>query len=329
MKKAEKLLLETLSENLGEYVSGQAIADKLGVSRTVVWTASKELKNRGFEIISNPRKGMCLTKMPDFLSENLIKKNLSPDTQWNYFTIDDEMSNTNDVAKSIIRDNQMPKTGNFAVLCTKQTAGRGRRGREFVSPPGGLYMTVGFIPNFNITDSQYITAMTAVAVSEAIDKVTSLETQIKWVNDIYYNSKKLCGISTEASISVENSELNYILIGIGINVAKFPDNFSDNIKKIAVSLEDLTGEIPDKNLLAAEVLNNLQTRLKTLETKDFLPKYRSRSCVLGKQIKVIKPSSPTPLPALALEIDDSAALLVQYPDGSTERLNFGEISLVL
>jgi BirA family biotin operon repressor/biotin-[acetyl-CoA-carboxylase] ligase len=193
MKKAEKLLFETLSENLGEYVSGQTIADKLGVSRTVVWTASNELKKRGFNIISNPKKGMCLTELPDFLSEQLIKKHLSPDTQWGYFVVEDEMTSTNDVARSIIRDKlQSPQNGSFAVFCIRQTAGRGRRGREFVSPPGGLYMTVGFVPEFNITDSQYITAMTAVAVSEAIDKVTSLKTQIIWVNDIYYDGKKLC-----------------------------------------------------------------------------------------------------------------------------------------
>jgi BirA family biotin operon repressor/biotin-[acetyl-CoA-carboxylase] ligase len=296
--------------NRNTYISGQELAAKAGVSRTVIWNVVKELQAEGVRISSSTKKGYKLESVGDKFSEALIAE--KTDKYWQKIVVADTVESTNDTARNLAVNDH----GTIAVIAGEQTSGRGRMRREFLSPKGGLYMSVAFRPNIDVSLVQLITACTAVAVCEAIDGVTGLSTQIKWVNDIFLNGKKLCGILTESVVSMENIEMNLIVVGMGINLDTAPVEGSIALNEVAKV---------DKNVLAAALLNSLEKNYKNISSKSFILEYQRRSCIIGKDLNVVKYNSSRP--AKALEIDDDAALIVQYTDGLKEILTSGEISL--
>ncbi|GHU55726.1 bifunctional ligase/repressor BirA [Clostridia bacterium] len=313
-------VFEELVKNRDRYMSGQHLAGTFNVSRTVIWNYIKELQAEGVSILTSTRKGYKIENIGSRLSSALIKEKTSD--FWGNIVVAECVESTNDTARELIKNADT----NIVVIANEQLAGRGRRGREFLSPKGGLYMSVAFRPNIDISFLQLITACTAVSVCEAVDAVVGTYTQIKWVNDIYLNNKKLCGILTESLISVENKDLNFLIVGIGINIEKMPETVPDEIREKTIALKDVDTEI-DRNILAAEILHKLEHHFKLISNKKFIGDYRSRSCVIGKNITVIKENSQ--MKAKALDIDDNGALIVQYPDGLKEVLNSGEVSLLI
>ena len=240
-------------------------------------------------------------------------------------------NNTNKAAEIIVyettdstnlRLKELAKNGNkckTVIIAENQTAGRGRLGRQFFSPSeSGIYMSLLLKPEAE-TDIGMITAHTAVAVCNAIEKACSFEKKlgIKWVNDIQKDEKKVCGILAEAGI--ENNEITYIIVGIGINVYSPKDGFPKDIENIATSL--LEEKEPNvRNKIIAEVINNFYAY-----SPDFTKEYRSRSTVLGKEINVLGKEKIKK--AVALDIDDRCNLKVQYENGEISLLSFGEISI--
>ena len=192
---------------------------------------------------------------------------------------------------------------------------------SFYSPGNsGLYMSIILRPKLSVEYSLMITSCVAVAVAEAIEKVTGLKTEIKWVNDIYVNGKKLCGILTEAAIDIENGGLDYAIPGIGVNVSN--DSFPKELENIATSIYLETGKIFSRSLLIAEILNCLEVRLEQITDKGFIDEYRRRSNLIGHRIS-IKKNDVTEY-AQCTGIDEFGRLLVTTDSGEEKQLNSGE-----
>lgn len=248
------------------------------------------------------------------LRKKSISKRLKNDTN---LIILNKVDSTNSYAK---RDNsnEYPKV----VIAKKQTGGRGRLGRSFISKKGGLYLsyvTDQLSANFN---AGLITACAAVAVAKAIDEACGIECGIKWVNDIYINNKKVCGILTEVFFTNNNTLPDKIIIGIGINISR---NFATKeIKNIATALNKECKKKIDINTLAACVINNLEDGLKNIDKLEFLDGYRNKSIVVGKEIKIFQNNDC--YIAKALRIEDDCSLTVMQ-NGIEKSINFGEISI--
>lgn len=316
-------VLEYLESNKGSSVSGGKIAENLGVTRSAVWKAIKSLQHNGYCITAVTNKGYCLSEKNDIISAGSIKPYLNDKTKNMDIQVFKTIDSTNTYAKKLAQSGAPAGT---AIISEEQTQGRGRMGREFYSPPStGIYMSVVLRPKMSLEDSLLITTSVAVAVSQAIDKIAYIDTEIKWVNDIYFNGKKLCGILTEASIDFESGGLEYAIVGIGINVSTVQDSFPASLKNIATSIFPHKSPRPVRSILIGEILNNIADACDNLTDKTYLDEYRKRSFLIGKNIVVINGDTRTN--AVALEIDDKARLVVRYDDGKIQALNSGEVSV--
>ena len=201
------------------------------------------------------------------------------------------------------------------VIADSQSMGRGRLGRSFFSPSGtGVYMSIVLRPELTSEEAPQLTSLAAVAVSEAIELVAKVNVKIKWVNDIFLNKKKICGILTEASLDFES--------GINVGSTDFPEELSE----IATSIENETPSKISRNHLIAEILNSLDRLLPEIKSGRYLEEVRNRSLVIGQDITVIKGSES--YRAKALAIDNKGALIIEGPKG-IEALSSGEISIRL
>ena len=199
-------------------------------------------------------------------------------------------------------------------------------GRTFFSPKGGIYLSMVIKPNINLEDSVNITTCAAVAVCKSIKKITGLDVQIKWVNDIFYNNKKVCGILTEAITSLETHKLEYVIIGIGINLFIDENELPEDIKDIATSLFNHIPNYELKAKLVSEILNTLWEMEKSPCDNSILQNYKDLSLVLGKNI-IIK-RNPIQK-AKAIDINSKGNLIVEHENGEIEGLHSGEISILL
>ena len=215
-----------------------------------------------------------------------------------------------------------------AILAGAQTQGRGRIGRSFYSPSDtGIYLSILLRPNdCSPLQATKLTTMAAVAACEAIEAAARRSAQIKWVNDIFIDGKKVCGILTEASFGLESGHLDYAVLGIGFNAYTPEGGFPENIESIAGSIF-LRRENDGKNRLAADFLNHFMDLYSCRDDHAYVEKYRQRSLVLGKRIRILSPSGT--IFATALDVDDQCRLVVRYDDGSTQALSSGEISIRL
>lgn len=317
-------VLEIFENNRGQFISGGELAAKLGVSRNAVWKAVKSLQDEGYEIAAVTNKGYCLDVETDILSVQSISKHLG-DEQENFdIEVFKTLDSTNNMLKTMASGGA--KEGKV-VISEEQTAGKGRMSRSFYSPAGsGLYISLLLRPKFGPEESTFITTAAATAVARAIETISGGDSKIKWVNDIYCNGKKVCGILTEASVNLETGGLEYAVLGIGVNVNPPERGFPEDIKNIASSIFDRiqnTGDV--RSRLAAEILKNFWVYYQRLGEKTFLKEYKVRSMIVDQDIMVLQGASSKK--AKALEIDDSCHLIVEYEDGSRETLSSGEVSI--
>ena len=212
------------------------------------------------------------------------------------------------------------------VIADKQSAGRGRLGRSFFSPEEkGIYMSVLLRPEISLERSVLITSMAAVAVARAIEKVCGLPSKIKWVNDIFLNKKKVCGILTEAGIDEARQTLSYAVLGIGVNVGSM--EFPEELREIATSVSNECGFAVKKEALIDEILKELELWYPTLWDGSFLEESKARSILLGKEIRVMDEMHPEGgYSAKAVDINELGNLIIER-DGSTQVLNSGEVSI--
>ena len=213
----------------------------------------------------------------------------------------------------------------LVIAARQQTKGRGRLGRTFYSPDQtGVYFSILLRPELSPTDSLLITTAAAVACARAIERISGKTAEIKWVNDIYVDGKKVCGILTEAAIAADGSRLNFAVLGIGINLYAPGNGFPEEIQSRAGSvLTEQQGDL--RGQLIAEVLNEFFALYPDLQTRSYVEEYRSRSMLDGKPVNVIRGNQIQP--ATALYVAEDLTLAVQYPDGSVERLASGDVSI--
>ena len=312
-------LLAELEKRRGDDVSGQALAERFGVSRSAVWKAVNALRAAGFEISSTPNRGYRLRAEDDRLSAAGVRAALGETCAGLRVRVYETLDSTNQEAKRLLAAGEPCP---MLLLAEEQTAGRGRRGRGFYSPAGeGLYMTLALQPRAALSQATLLTAAAAVAVAQAVEALTALACQIKWVNDVYLDGKKLCGILTEASGSFEADALSSVCAGIGVNVRTrdFPEEFAGRACSLwprAVS----------RNRLAAEIAVRLLNFAADLGARDFLEEYRRRSLVLGKAVTFTRDGGERR--ALAVGIGENGELIVRYDDGREEALNAGEVRLL-
>ncbi|MBQ9931769.1 MAG: biotin--[Firmicutes bacterium] len=215
----------------------------------------------------------------------------------------------------------------FVIAAESQTAGRGRLGRSFYSPEGtGIYMAILLRPQLPADQAVLITTAAAAAVAEALEALSGKNAGIKWVNDIFMDGKKVCGILTEASFDMEGGGLEYAILGIGVNAVTPKEGFPEELQGIAGAVfEESQADL--RNRMAAEILNRFMPYYENLLDKAFLDSYRSRSIAVGQEVLILRRGEE--IPAFAAGIDEHCRLMVRYPDGREESLSTGEISLRL
>lgn len=314
-------VLKELENNKGDYISGGQLADNLGVSRNSVWKAIKALEKSGYEINAIPNKGYCLAEKNDILSSYSIKQHLkNPHLDISVFS---SVTSTNTILKEMAE--QGAKEGTV-IIAEEQTAGRGRTGKQFYSPKGtGIYISILLRPDIPAEESLFLTTSAAVATARAIEDVSDKRALIKWVNDIYLEDKKTCGILTEGAFNVETGKLDYAIVGIGINVCIPGGGFPDNIKDIATAIFDKqTDSINKRSILIANLLDYFMEYYKDFKSKSYVKEYIERSMIIGKTITIIEGSKTSV--AKAIDIDKNCRLKVQFEDGTTKWLSSGEVS---
>ena len=316
-------VLDCLKMNKGSFFSGGRLAGELGLSRTAVWKAVRQLRDEGFLIESSPKKGYRLRSEGDALSESGIRTYLRhPDLCLKvYRTIGSTNTALRQLAESGAREGTV-------LLAEEQTAGKGRLGRSFYSPAGsGLYMSLLLRPSFSAAEATRLTACAAVAVAEAIESLTGDRTEIKWVNDVLLNGRKVCGILTEGSIDCETGGMQYVIVGIGINVRPPADGFPEELSGIAGSIRDgQSGGEDLRSRLAASVLDRLMDYYERFPDDGCHEAYRARSAVLGRAIRIL-PLGADPIPATAVDIEPDYRLRVRLSDGTERLLGTGEVSI--
>ncbi len=321
MSTKEKVMEELL--NSDDYISGEALAHKLGVGRNSIWKAVKQLQEEGVDIQAVNNKGYILKSTGNILNREIIKNFLDKSDNRDIIVLD-ETDSTNNYAKELARKGAKNAT---AVIADCQTAGKGRMGRSFCSPHGtSIYLSIILRPETDMETSQLITSCAAGAAAQAIDKVCGTDVKIKWVNDLFLNGKKICGILTEASVNFESGQPEYAVVGIGINVKSIKNIFSQELINVATSIEDETGIVPSRAEIIAEILKNMDKLTKNLSDTAFMDEYRKRSFIIGRRVSVSKFDSEKN--ALAIGISDNAGLIVRYDDGTEETLNSGEARIL-
>lgn len=322
-------VLRFLEEQKGVYISGEDLAARFSCSRTAVWKAISALRKEGYPIDAVTNKGYILEPDSNLLSSEAIlaysDRCFAP--VWVY----PEVSSTNLVLrrKAMESDSQgFPLSDGAMVLAESQSAGRGHLGRGFYSPKdAGLYFSILYHPKHHLSQSQVITAAAAVAVYTAVSRICGIDLDIKWVNDLYFREKKVCGILTEAVSSFETGEIDFVIVGIGLNLKEPAGGFPpSNIQQMgAITLDGCTADgVPvNRSQLAAQI----RCCFLDLAGSTAVPEiYRSRNLVLGKDGLLTGPDGQTqPVKAMAIEADGS--LTCRMADGSLQAFPYGDIRL--
>lgn len=316
-------VLKLLKENTDCFVSGQVICEKLGVSRTAIWKNINLLKKDGYEIISESRNGYKLIDSPDILTHEEISTYLQTKLIGNKIIYLNTVNSTNNKAKELAFAGEMEGT---IVIAEEQTAGRGRLGRQFISPKyKGIWMSLILRPNIDPIYISRITLIGAAAVNLAISDL-GIKTYIKWPNDIILQNKKVSGILTE--MSAELNQTNYVIMGIGINVNITEAEFPEDLKDKAISLITVTGVKISRKKLVALVLNHFEILydefIQNASIKHTIELCKKNSIFIGKEIRVIKKGIA--VNATALDINDNGELVVKYENGVVDNIISGEVS---
>ncbi len=317
--KTKEQLLNILNKNKGEFISGQDIAKELQISRTAVWKAVRSLKNDGYSIDSLQNGGYKFSSKNNILSDIEIRNNLSDEYKKFDIKIFKTIDSTNKQAKKLIAENLF--NNGTTLVADEQTDGKGRFGRSFFSPKStGIYLSTILKMPLRLQDISLITIISALAVCRAVKKLTDSVPEIKWINDIYVNGKKVCGILTEAVSNFETQTVDAVVVGIGVNLKT--KLFPEELRKKAGCV---TKENVSRNVFIAEILNNLFRLAGNIYDKKIIEEYKKLSLVLNKKIKYL--SNGTVVTATAVDINEKGNLLVKDSFGNIKILESGEISI--
>lgn len=315
-------LLERLEREPGNFISGERLAVEIGVSRNAVWKAATSLRKEGYLVDACTNRGYALRFDADHLSPTGILTHLRHRDEIS-ISVRRTVDSTNTWARNRALEGATEGT---ALIAEGQTAGRGRRGRAFFSPEGsGVYLSVLLRPSIDPARAYLLTCAAAVAVARAIERVCDQRAQIKWVNDIYCDGKKVAGILTEGAYGIEDSRFDYAVVGIGINVREPESGWPGEIAGQAGTL--LTERRPAmvRCRLAAAVLDEFWTLYTALPEDTFADEYRKRCFLLGRMLTAT--AGKRTLRGRAIDLDDGYRLIIEKRDGSRHALSFGDVSV--
>lgn len=324
----KKEVLRILRGQEGGYVSGQRLCEQLHVSRTAVWKYISQLKEEGYSIDSVPNKGYALVNAPDVLSEWEITSRMQTKSFGRRVVCYEETDSTN------LRIKQMAEEGaeeGLLAVAECQSAGRGRRGRSWCSEPGsGIWMTLLLRPKCEPVCAAPLTLVAALAAVSALKETTGLDVKIKWPNDIVLNGKKICGILTEMSSEVDY--INYVAVGIGINVNT--RSFPEEVKEVATSLFMESGRSCARSVIIAAIMRYMEEYYEQfLMTKDFSKMqeaYNRQLVNKDRQVTVLAGEAGRQhvlYRGTAEGINKNGALLVRTDDGAVQEVVAGEVSV--
>lgn len=320
----QKSILAILHYNQGEYISGEEISRQLAVSRSAVWKHIKALREEGYQIESSSRLGYRLVSQLDLLLPDIIQRELETRILGKEIYHYTSLDSTNNKAKSLAQEGSPEGT---LVLAEEQTGGKGRLGRQWVSPfAKGLWFSLILRPPIAPMDATKIVILTAVALQEAIVDLTKLPVKIKWPNDLLLGEKKITGILLE--MNGELDTINYLVLGIGINVnlqeEDFPESLRERVTSLAVGLGEKLSRL---NLLRA-VLQKLEEHYFAFLGGEFsflLEKWKKSSCTLGKRVRVTTPNGL--IEGIALDYNQDGSLLVETAPGQIRKITSGDVNL--
>lgn len=319
-------VLTALKNRNGEWISGEALSKSLKVSRTTVWKQIKSLIGEGYKIDSSPKKGYRISAPIDVLSPEEVCPGLETrvlgKTQYLYFR---ETDSTNNQARRLASDGFPEGT---VVVAETQTAGKGRRGREWYSPRNqGIYVSIILRPVLPLNEISRIPLMAAVATAEALQHELNLNPAIKWPNDILINNRKIVGILSEAVADMDG--VQYIVMGIGININNKLEDFPADLRTPATSVLIEQDRPISRIRLLQQLLLRLEYHYNLLLSGNFiltLEKARSLSLVFGQKVKL--DSGNEVVSGQALDINENGYLLVRDENGTIHTVMSGEISVL-
>ena len=315
-------VLTILKKSNKEAISGEDIANTLSLSRTSVWKAINGLKKDGYNIQASTNKGYILID-DDILNKEGIVSILGKDKE-DLVEVKKQTISTNIDLMEMLQQGK-GKQG-MLIATERQLKGRGRIGREFVSPYGGVYFSIILdISKVPLNKATIITPAAAVAVRESIKELTGIDTHIKWVNDIYLNGKKLCGILTQASTDIETGVIKHAVVGIGINFETDIEEFPKELRSKVISLFNKDNKKTTKNQLVALIYKKLMEYTKDLENPTYMDLYKKYSLVIGKTISFIK--NEKEYNAKCIDIDNMGGLIIKMQDNTIQTLTSGEVSI--
>ena len=323
MKNRDRVL-QILYRKNGECVSSSEITGELSITRSAVFKIINELKKQGFDIESIHHRGYRLGNEKDIISPEIINEIIEKEGKNRRIQYFERVDSTNTFAKKILMEGESYPD---IIIANEQEQGRGRLGREFYSPKGtGIYCSFILDPFIKIENSILVTVAASVAVSRAIEKVTKKDTRIKWINDIYIDDKKVCGILTEAVTDFETGIIGKIILGIGINFntpsESFPDEITDRAS--SVFMDDTFGVT--RNQLIAQLIIEIDECMNDIENDEIIKYYRNKSLVLGKMLEITYFGQEKPIQGKAVDIDRNGFLIIETKNGLLT-LNSGEVSI--
>jgi BirA family biotin operon repressor/biotin-[acetyl-CoA-carboxylase] ligase len=316
-------ILEML-RNRQERLSGVEISKILGISRSAIWKHIKALRREGYQIEAKPSIGYQLIAAPTHLTAWEIQAGLGTDQIGKKVHFFLNVDSTNTAAFRLALNGAFEGE---VVVVESQHGGKGRMGRQWESPPGvNIYLSIILRPPFPPSKIPLITLMTAVACAEAIEEVTGLVPAIKWPNDLLINDKKLGGILTEADMEMDR--INFIIVGIGINVNMPRSAFPPSIKDTATSLQEVLGKQVSRVTIIQALLQKFElwyTRFKEGKGEAITRRWEELAQIKGKEVSVGFMGDI--VQGQALEIDADGALLVQEAGGEVKRVVAGDVDV--
>ncbi len=319
---SDELVLAFLAEAGEEFVSGEAISDKLGLSRAAVWKHVNGLRSQGYRIEAVPARGYRLVEIPDRLTPLELRPLLGTHDLGQVLHWFEEIPSTSDHAKALAEEGAVHGE---VVVAERQTAGRGRRGRSWSSPARkNLYISVVLRPQLPPQRTPEITLVASVALCDVV-RQAGIEAGIKWPNDVMSRGRKLAGILTE--MAAEPDAVQWVVLGIGANLNASPEDFPQELRETATSVAIERGQPVPRALFTAALLGHLEEWLErhAAEGFDVIRKaWCERSVTLGRQVRVS--TDGRDIEGVAESIDDTGALLVRADD-RLERVVAGDVVL--
>lgn len=316
-------ILEMFEEHKGETLSGEELAGELGCTRAAVWKAVKALREDGYSIHAGTNRGYSLEKSVDRITEEKLRPYL--EYSHNKIQIYNEIKSTNSIA---LEAAVCGGAGHGDVIFARsQSAGRGSGGRVFYSPAdAGIYFSVIVKPETELQNGLLLTAAAAASVYRGVKKVCGIRLDIKWLNELLYHGRKICGILTEAVTELESGNIRTAVIGIGLNFYE-PEKEerqedADQPAGALFASEEKASAV-DRNHLAAEIINELLEELRNLKLPE---EYIERNIVPGHTINITDKAGTRK--AFALSVNPNGRLLVKETNGKKSEVSCGEVSVI-